>query len=148
MSFPVVGSLVVPAPTYREAMETGEGAAILLEVRRSSGHLFYPGTDSEYWVPTRQIAAIPPEAVAPDSQERFLADLLLFLQTEACTLVEYDSTNATLEITYPGMDRAKLLELIEMLGPTLADYAVKPGSMHVALLELQLKNLPAPAFSA
>ena len=68
MSVPIVGSLVVPAPIYRESMETGEGAAILLEVRRSSGHLYYPGTDREYWVPTRQIGAIPAEAVPIGSQ--------------------------------------------------------------------------------
>ena len=62
-------------------------------------------------------------------------------------MVEYDATSATIEITYPGMDRAKLLELVELLGDTLEDYAIHPGSMQVALLELSLKNLPPPAFS-
>jgi len=148
MSVPIVGSLVVPAPIYRESMETGEGAAILLDVRRSSGHLFYPGTDREFWVPTRQIGGIPPDAVPEGSQEDYLSKLLLFLDTEACALVEYDTETATLEITYPGMDRAKLLELITMLGDTLDDYVIRPGSMQVALLELTLKSLPPPAFSA
>lgn len=147
MSLPDVGSLVVPSPRYRETMETGEGAAILLEVRRSSGHLFYPSTDREYWVPTRQIQGIPDEAVPDGAQEHFLSTLLKFLKTEACALIEYDVSSIVLEITYPGMDRAKLIELLEYLGPTLDDYAIRPGSMQVALLELRLKNLPQPAIS-
>jgi len=129
-------------------METGEGAAILLEVRRSSGHLFYPGTDREYWVPTRQIGEIPADAVPEGSQERYFSRLLLFLDTEACTVVEYDTSAALLEVIYPGLDRAKLLELIAMLGDTLDDYAIRPGSMQVAMLELRLKDLPAPAYSS
>ena len=145
MAVPVVGSLVVPSPRYRSQMATGEGAAVLFGVRRSSGHLFFPGTDREFWVPTRQIGGIPPEAVPERSQESFLSRLLLFLSAEECTLLEYGGDSAELEITYPGMDRNTLLKLISMLGDTLVDYAIKPGSMQLALIELRLANLPAPA---
>ena len=145
MALPIVGSLVVPSPRYRSQMSTGEGAAVLFGVRRSSGHLFFPGTDREFWVPTRQIGGIPAEAVPEQSQESFLSRLLLFLRAEECTLLEYGGDSAELEITYPGMDRNTLLKLISMLGDTLVDYAIKPGSMQVALIELHLANLPAPA---
>ena len=145
MAIPVVGSLVVPAPTYRTQMSTGDGAAVLLGVRRSSGHIFYPGTDREFWVPTRQIGEIPAEAVPPGSQEHFFSRLLVFLEAEECTLLEYDGGTAELEITYPGISRNGLIELVSMLGDTLIDYTIKPGSMQVALLELRLANLPAPA---
>ena len=129
-------------------MSTGEGAAVLFGVRRSSGHLFYPGTDREFWVPTRQIGEIPAEAVPAESQEAYFSRVLLFLRTEECTLLEYGEGRAELEITYPGIDRNELLKLISMLGDTLVDYSIKPGSMQVALLELHLANLPAPAPAA
>jgi hypothetical protein len=142
---PPIGSLVVPSPRYRDSMSTGEGAALLLGVRRSSGHLFYPGTDREYWVPTRQIGPIPANAVPPGTLENFLSELLMFLRTEECTLLSYGDGRAELEITYPGMDRNRLLGMVSMLGDRLADYSIKPGSMQVALLRLALQNLPDPA---
>lgn len=140
-----IGSLAVPSPQYRETMETGEGAGILLALRRGSAHLFYPGTDRSYWVPTRQVQTIPAEAVPAESLEGYLSRLLRFLLAEECVVIDFDGRSATLEITYPGMDRAKLLELLEFLGPTLGDYAIRPGSMQVALLQLTLVNLPDPA---
>ena len=140
-----IGSLAVPSPDYRETMETGEGAGVLLALRRGSAHLFYPGTDRGYWVPTRQVKTIPLEAVPEQSLEGMLSRLLRFLRAEECAVLEFDGKSTTLEITYPGMDRAKLLELLEFLGPMLADYAIRPGSMQVALLQLSLVNLPDPA---
>ena len=140
-----IGSLAVPSPQYRETMETGEGAAVLLALRRGSAHLFYPGTDRGYWVPTRQVKTIPPEAVPDKSLETLFSHLLRFLRAEECVVLEFDGRSTTLEITYPGMERAKLLELLEFLGDMLADYAIRPGSMQVALLQLDLVNLPDPA---
>jgi hypothetical protein len=142
-----IGSLAVPAPRYRETMNTGEGAGVLLALRRGSAHLFYPGTDRSYWVPTRHVQTIPLEAVPADSLEGFLSRLLKFLLAEECVVIEFDGRSMALEITYPGMDRSKLLELLEFLGPMLDDYAIRPGSMQVALLQLSLVNLPdaAPA---
>lgn len=140
-----IGSLAVPSPQYRETMETGEGAAILLALRRGSAHLFYPGTDRGYWVPTRQVKTIPLDAVPDASLERYFSRLLRFLRAEECVVIDFDGRSATLEITYPGMDRAQLLELLDLLGPTLHDYAIRPGSMQVALLEIRLVNLPESA---
>ena len=48
MEEPPVGSLVVPSPRYRGAMGLGEGAALLLALRRGSGKLFYAGHDRTY----------------------------------------------------------------------------------------------------
>ena len=140
-----IGSLAVPSPQYRETMQTGESAAVLMALRRGSAHLYYPGVDRSFWVPTRQVRTIPPEAVPEDCLESFLSRLLRFLSAEECVVLEFDGHSATLEITYPGMNRAKLLELLEFLGPKLGDYSIRPGSMQVALLELILVNLPAPA---
>ncbi|MEM8884301.1 MAG: hypothetical protein AAGD14_09545 [Planctomycetota bacterium] len=140
-----IGSLAVPAPGYRSTMETGEGAAVLMAIRRGSVHIFYPGTDREFWVPTRHVRTIPADAVPTDSLESFLSRILKFLRAEECTLVAFDGTSATLDITYPGMNRDQLLEFLELLGPCLGDYAIKPGSMQVALIQVELVNLPAPA---
>ena len=140
-----IGSLAVPSPQYRETMETGEGAGVLLALRRGSAHLFYPGTDRGYWVPTRHVKTIPLDAVPDDSLERYFSRLLRFLRAEECVVIDFDGRSATLEITYPGMDRSKLREFIAMLGPTLEDYAIRPGSMQVALLQVHLVNLPGPA---
>jgi len=140
-----IGSLAVPAPLYRETMGTGEGAGVLLALRRGSAHLFYPGTDRGYWVPTRQVKTIPLDAVPAESLEGFLARILRFLRAEECVVIDFDGRTITMEITYPGMDRAKLLELLELLGERLEDYAIRPGSMQVALLELRLRGLPEPA---
>lgn len=140
-----IGSLAVPNPNYREQMEISEAAGVLLALRRGSANLFYPGVDRNYWVPTRHIATIPIEAVPEDCLEHFLSRILKFLRTEECTLLEFDGTSATLEITYPGVDREGFLSFLAFLGPRLENYVIEPGSMQVAQLQLQLNQLPPPA---
>ncbi len=140
-----IGSLAVPSPNYREQMEISEAAGVLLALRRGSAHLFYPGADQNYWVPTRHVATIPPAAVPEGCLENFLSRVLKFLRAEECAVIEFDGTSATLEITYPGIDRAGFLSFLEFLGPRLANYVIEPGSMQVAQLQLQLCQLPPAA---
>ena len=106
-----------------------------------------PWCNVSYVPMTRQVKTIPPEAVPDKSLESLFSHLLRFLRAEECEVLEFDGRSTTLEITYPGMERAKLLELLEFLGDMLADYVIRPGSMQVALLQLDLVNLPdsAPA---
>jgi len=89
MDSPVVGSLVVPSPRYRRQMGTGEGAALMLATRRGSALLFYFGTDRGFWVPTRQIAAIPAEAVPAGCLELLLHELMVYLEAEECEIEEF-----------------------------------------------------------
>ena len=128
-----IGSLAVPSPNYREQMEISESAAVLLALRRGSAHLFYPGADRNYWVPTRHVATIPPEAVPEDCLENFLSRILKFLRAEECGLIEFDGTTATLEITYPGVDRAGFLSFLKLLGPCLENYVIEPGRSREAI---------------
>ena len=145
MDVPPVGSLVVPAPGFRETMGTGEGAAILLALRRGSAHLYYPGTDASYWVPTRNIRRIPRDAVAEQSLERFLTDLLLFLEADECRIDDAGDDTMKLAIESPGLTRARLRELEGDLGERLDDFAFEPRNMHAVLIRLRLVSLPASA---
>ncbi len=145
MDSPPVGSLVVPSPDYRQSMRTGEGAAILLALRRGSGNLYYPGTDRRYWVPMRDVRPIPPEAVPEASLERLLSGLFLSLDAEECVI--HGAGQGSLEVTvdHPGLTRDGLRALEARLGSRLADFACEPGSMRVATLRLSLVSLPAAA---
>jgi len=145
MQVPPVGSLVVPAPTYRETMGTGEGAAVLLALRRGSAHLYYPGQDCSHWVPTRHIRPIPADAVPADSLERFLHELLRFLEADECRVEEVGQDAMKLAVEGPGLNRARLAELERELGPRLADFAFEPRNMHAVLVRLDLVSLPASA---
>lgn len=145
MESPAVGSLVVPSPSYREALKTGEGAALLLGLRRGSGHLFYPATDRSFWIPMRDVRAIPAEAVPGDSLESLLSRLLLFLEAEECTVEDRVGDTMNLVIEHPGASRERLRELAGLLGERLSDYAYEPGSMRAVVLRLALSSLPAAA---
>ncbi len=145
MEAPPVGSLVVPSPDFRSAMRTGEGAAILLALKRGSGNLYYPGTDRRYWVPMRDVRPIPPEAVSEASLERLLSDLLLSLEAEECVIHAKGPASLDVAVDHPGLSRDALHALEQRLGARLADYAYEPGSMRVATLRLSLVSLPAAA---
>jgi hypothetical protein len=143
MDVPPVGSLVVPAPTYRDTMGTGEGAAVLMGLRRGSANLYYAASDRAYWVPTGKIRPIPPEAVPDDCRERLLSDLLLFLEADECVIDAADSDGMVLSIEAPAQSRERLRELESMLGERLADFEIAPGSMRALNLHLDLVSLPA-----
>jgi len=124
-------------------MRTGEGAALLLEVRRSSGQLFYFDTEHGFRVPTRKIQAIPAEAVTPGSLERLLSDLLLFLEAEGCALDEYSGQRARLAVQIPALTGERIHSLLDRFGAWVTSFAIEPGSMHTLLLKLRLDDLPA-----
>ena len=145
METPPVGSLVVPSPTYRATMKTGEGAAILLATLRGSGKLYYPGTDQTFWVPMREVRAIPDEAVPASSRELFLSNLLRLLETEECTIDRVEGGSMTLALEIPSMSRDRLAELRDLVGDGLVNYALEPRSMRALQLELQLASLPPTA---
>jgi hypothetical protein len=140
-----VGSLVVPSPAFRSAMGTGEGAAVLLSLRRGNGHLFYTATDRAYWVPMRDVRGIPPEAVPEDCFERLLSDLVLSLEADECAVETRDEEGVRLVLEIPGLTRPGLHRLIEWLGPRLRDYAFEAGSMRAMVLRVLLADLPASA---
>lgn len=145
METPLVGSLVVPSPNYRATMGTGEGAAILLATLRGSGKLYYPGTDRTFWVPMREVRAIPSEAVPPDSLELFLSGLLRLLETEECTIDRVSEGAMTLVLDIPALSRDRLGELRRLVGDRLVNFALEPRSMRALQLELQLVSLPPAA---
>jgi hypothetical protein len=139
-----VGSLVAPAPAYRAAMGTGEGAAILAGILRGSGRLYYPATDASFWVPLRLVRPIPPEALPDDSLERFLSRLLLSLEAEEC-VVERQPDGLGLAVEVPRLGRATLEELEAWLGDRLRDLEILPASMRALTLKLDLVSLPRAA---
>ncbi|MHC4973918.1 MAG: hypothetical protein ACYTG3_16460 [Planctomycetota bacterium] len=145
METPLIGSLVVPSPTYRATMETGEGAAILLATLRGSGKLYYPGTDQTFWVPMREVRGIPNEAVPGDSLELFLSHLLRLLETEECTVDRVGEGSMTLALDIPALSQDRLGELHDLVGECLVNYALEPRSMRALQLELQLVSLPRAA---
>ncbi|MHC4819685.1 MAG: hypothetical protein ACYTF8_16695 [Planctomycetota bacterium] len=145
METPPIGSLVVPSPTYRATMQTGEGAAILLATLRGSGKLYYPGTDQTFWVPMREVRAIPAEAVPGDSLELFLSHLLGLLEAEECTIDRVDGSSMTLVLEIPALSQERLGELRDLVGDCLVTYALEPRSMRALQLELQLVSLPRAA---
>jgi hypothetical protein len=126
-------------------MKTGEGAAILLALRRGSGNLYYPGTDRSFWVPMADVRAIPREAVPEGSLEALLSGLLLFLDAEECVIDEGGAGAMRLTIDHAGSTRAQLRELETTLGARLEDYAYEPASMRCARLRLSLVSLPTAA---
>ena len=140
-----VGSLVVPAPAYRDAMKTGEGGALLLAVKRGSGHLYYPGSDRSFWVPMRHVREIPEEALPEDCLERLLSSLILSFDADEVTIREAGGNGMRLAIGHPGSTRDHLRRMEEFLGPRLQSYALEPGSMRVVTLVLELVSLPEPA---
>jgi len=145
MDTPAVGALVVPAPRYRDSLGLGEGAAILMALRRGSGQLYYAQGDRSYWIPIRSVRAIPSEAVPAGCRERFLHELLVFLAAEEAALENRDGDRPTLCIETAGISRAQLTDLAARLGPRLVDYRVVPGSMRAVVLELDLTALPDAA---
>ena len=145
METPPVGSLVVPSPSYRDTMETGEGAAVLLAILRGSGKLYYAGSDKTFWVPMRQVRPIPHEVVPPESLEIFLSDLLTFLEAEACTVEEVGRDTMQLALEIPALSRGRLHGLTEKLGSRLADFELEPRSMRALLLQMELVSLPRAA---
>jgi hypothetical protein len=145
MDAPPVGSLVVPSPRYRESLGTGEGAAVLLGLRRGSGQIFYPSADRTFWVPMRDVRAIPAEAVPQDSLERFLSGLLQRLGAEECSVEGYGPGQAELVLEIAGIAGTELDALRADLGGRLAAFRLDAGSMRAMLLRLTLVNLPAPS---
>lgn len=139
-----VGTLVAPAPAYREAMGTGEGAAILAGVLRGSGRLYYATTDSSFWVPLRLVRPIPPEALPDDCLERFLSRILLSLEAEEC-VVERQPDGLGLAIELTRLTRAMAEELESRLGDRLRDLEIVPASMRALTLKLDLVSLPQAA---
>ncbi|MHC4959175.1 MAG: hypothetical protein ACYTGN_12470 [Planctomycetota bacterium] len=145
MQPPPVGSLVVPSPRYRETLATGEGAALLVGLRRGSGQLFYADADKGYWVPTSELRAIPAEAVPDGCLERFLSDVLLFLRAEECAVDAYAPGSMELAVEAPDLDAERHATLQERWGDHLERLDFAPRNMSRILLRLRLSRLPAPA---
>ncbi|MCK6462056.1 MAG: hypothetical protein L6Q95_19410 [Planctomycetes bacterium] len=139
-----VGSLVAPAPSYRAAMGTGEGAAILMAILRGSGRLYYPATDASFWVPLRLVREIPPGALPDDCLETFLSRLLLSLEAEEC-VAERVAKGLGLAIEIPRVTRAMWEELKRKLGEGLQDIEIVPASMRAVTLKLEIGSLPPAA---
>ena len=139
-----VGTLVAPAPSYRTAMGTGEGAALLAGVLRGSGRLYYAPADTAFWVPLRLVRPIPEEALPEDCLERFLSRLLLSLEAEEC-VVERQPEGLGLSIDVPRFSRAMALELEAWLGARLRELEIVPASMRLLTLKLDLVSLPPAA---
>jgi hypothetical protein len=139
-----VGSLVAPAPSYRAAMGTGEGAAILMAILRGSGRLYYPATDGSFWVPLRLVREIPPGALPDDCLETFLSRLLLSLGAEEC-VAERVAKGLGLAIEIPRVTRAMAEELKRKLGEGLKDIEIVPASMRAVTLKLEIGSLPPAA---
>lgn len=139
-----VGTLVAPAPSYRAAMGTGEGAAILAGMLRGSGRLYYASADTSFWVPVRLVAAIPPGALPDDCLERLLSQLLLSLEAEDCVF-ERQPDGLGLAIELPRLSRAKVLEVEAWLGDRLRGLEIVPASMRALTLKLDLVSLPPAA---
>jgi hypothetical protein len=139
-----VGTLVAPAPSYREAMGTGEGAAILAAILRGSGRLYYAATDASYWVPLRLVRPIPPEALPEECLERFLSRLLLSVGAEEC-LVERQPDGLGLAVEIPRLGRPMQADLEGWLGARLKDIEIVPASMRALTLKLDLVSLPPAA---
>ena len=140
-----VGSLVVPSPSYRAAMGTGEGAALLLALRRGSGYLQYVSTDRAYWVPLRDVRRIPLEAVPASSLEHRLSSLLLSLRAEEVTIEAEAPGEMRLAVDIAGTSREELRDLDASLGGQLRGLSIEPGGRHALTLKLDLVSLPAPA---
>lgn len=139
-----VGSLVAPAPSYRAAMGTGEGAAILAAILRGSGRLYYPANDATFWVPLRLVRPIPPEALPENCLERFLSGLLLSLEAEEC-VAERLEEGLGLAIEVARLTNERIAEMEAGLGTRLRDLEIVPASMRAVTLKLELVSLPPAA---
>jgi len=137
------GTLVVPSPSYRATMDTGEGAALLLGTLRGSGKLYYPSTDRTFWVPLRKVRPIPHEVVPEDSLERLLSDLVLILEAVEGSVTNVAGNTMALELEVPHFDCDRLVEITTLLGERLTGWVMEPGSMRALLLKLDLAGLPA-----
>lgn len=142
METPPVGSLVVPAPRFREQMRTGEGAAILLAILRSSGHLWYASTDLGYHVPLKDVRPIPADAVPGQSREALLSGLILWLGAEECSLEPHGGDALDLTLDIPRLPADRVDELRARLGERLLEFSVEPGGRHAITLSLRLVRLP------
>ena len=142
---PAVGALVAPAPSYREAMGTGDGGAVLLATRRGSAQIYYAATDRMFWVPTRQLGEIPPEVLPEGCRERYLAELLTFMRADECILEAVEDDTMRLAIESPGLTSAELDQLRTDLGNRLVGFGFEPGSMRHVLVRLDLVSLPPAA---
>ncbi|MDH3591743.1 MAG: hypothetical protein OER88_07690 [Planctomycetota bacterium] len=140
-----VGSLVVPSPRFRAAMETGEGAAILIARQRGNVHLYYPGRDNAYWVPTRDVRPIPSEAVPEVCLERFLSNLILRFECDECSIESAPADGLRLTLEIPALSRTDLEDVRRSLGDILVDYAFEAGSMRAMVCKLTLGGLPPSA---
>jgi len=142
-----VGTLVAPSPRFRASMGTGEGAAVLIALRRGNGSLYYAADDRSFWVPMRDVRPIPPEVVPEASLERVLSDLILFVEADECTIDEAGEDGLMLALETPGVSRERFEGLRERLGASLADFAFEPRSMNAVKLRVALVDLP-PAVGA
>ena len=145
MASPPVGSLVVPSPQYRETMGTGEGAAVLLALRRGSGKLFYAAADCTYWVPMNAVRSIPAEAVPEESLERLLTEMLLFLGAEECEVEAFGDGRMELAVEAPALTREQLRELESRWSDRLENVDFAPRNMSRIMLRLRLGFLPDAA---
>lgn len=141
----VVGTLVAPAPAYRDTMGTGEGGAVLLATRRGSGQVYYAASDQMYWVPTRQLGAIPADVLPEACRERFLSHLLLYMRADECVLEAVEGDTMRLAIESPGLTSTELDQLRSDLGSRLVGFGFEPGSMRHVLVRLDLVSLPPAA---
>ena len=142
MPAPPVGSLVVPAPEFRETMQTGEGAALMLSHQRGSAEIFYPGTQRTFWVPLDKIREVPQEAVAQGCLEDLLSAVIKDLETEECVMDPGEDGAILLTLGIPRLAQESLARLQATLGETLQLFLVEPGNMHRISLRLLLVNLP------
>ncbi len=142
MDAPPIGALVVPEPSFREAMGTGEGAAVLLAFKRGSVLVFYPSSERSFVVPSRSIVEIPHTAVGKDTLEAFLSSLLLVLEAEDSAIEDIDAGGMKLTVEIPRISQDLLEKVQGWLGPRLHKFLIDPGNMHRVTLHLDLVNLP------
>jgi len=140
-----VGSLVAPAPSYRETMDTGEAAAVLMGVMRGNGRLYYAATDQTFWVPMRLVRPIPASVLPDDCLEQVLSRLLSSVDAEECTVERLGPDSLGLAIEIPRLTRGALRDLENWLGDRLREMEIVPASMRAVTLRLELASLPAAA---
>lgn len=140
-----VGSLVAPAPSYRETMDTGEAAAVLMGVMRGTGRLYYAATDRTFWVPMRLVRPIPAPVLPDDCLERVLSHLLSSLGAEECTVERLGPGSLGLAVEIPRLTRGVLRDMEGWLGSRLKDVEIVPASMRAITLRLELASLPEAA---
>ena len=140
-----IGSLVAPAPSYRETMDTGEAAAVLMGMMRGNGRLYYAATDRTFWVPMRLVRSIPASVLPEDCLERLLSRLLFFLEADECGVERLGPGSLGLAVETPRLTHDMLRQLEQWLGDRLREFEVLPASMRALTLKLELASLPAAA---